>query len=284
MNRTALPVLLGLLLAAAAHDRETWAQPTLRIIEADGIVRARHDITVGSTIEGKVERIAAREGSDVRRGDLILELDNEAYALSLALAEVQFASQIEMLRAEANLKKAALDVKRNDDLFGQKIISETEMEVYRLNHEIAKINLQAEIEMRKQLEINAKLRRKQLEDTRIRSPIDGVVVKLMFDVGEVVDEMRPVARIVDIHNLQAHVNLPADALGSVSIGTGVTVLIDQHRNREFLGKVAFIEPVVDPQSRTFGVKVDLGSPPPSVKPGLMARVRFAVQPTRASRP
>ena len=266
------------LAAAVLCSSAALAQPRARAIGADGIIRAKHDLTIGSTREGKIERILVKEGDRVSRGDVILELDGEVYALNLALAELQFDSEVDLLRAKANLKKAELDVKRNMDLFKQKIVSETEMEVYRLNHEIARINLEAEDERRKQQKLNVQMREKELEDTRIRSPIDGVVVKLMFDLGEVVDELRPVARVVDVQNLQAHVHLPVEALGAVALGGLAVVIAEQRPDEQLKGKIAFIEPVVDPRSRTFSVKVDLEDAGAWLKPGLVAKVRFPARP------
>ena len=234
-------------------------------ISAVGTVEAWHDVTVSAEGAGKVVEVRADEGDAVQKGSVIVRLDDEMMALCLAQAEAQVAI------AKANDAKMKHDRKRGEELFDTKDISESRIEEIRLGAETAEAALQS-------AEVALKMRRRQLADTELRSPINGKVAVRHVDVGEVVAPGAPVATVVDLSRIKVRIMVSESEIAKIGVGQKATLTVAAYPDERFEGKVSKVGLKADFQSRSFPVEIVVPrNPDERLKSGMIARVEVAVR-------
>ena len=107
----------------------------------------------------------------------------------------------------------------------------------------------------------------------ILSPLNGLVIERYREVGEYVSE-EPVLTIVSIDPLFAEVIAPVPFLGMVKKGDKATVIIEQPVKKELKAKVKTVDPVIDPASGTFRIRLQLANPKAKTPSGLRCQVLF----------
>ncbi len=176
-------------------------------IGGSGVIEAE-EIRVGTMFGGRIKEIKVREGEKVKKGSLLAILDNEVLRQQVKAAEagVQIArAQLKEVRDEGN---------------------ESEIEV-------AKAQL-------KQAEANLEAYQVQLRETRITSPLEGVILSLPVSLGEVVNSGSTIAVIGDLRKLKLVIYLPEEEAGKVKVGDECSISVDSYPGRAFFGKVSEI--------------------------------------------
>jgi RND family efflux transporter MFP subunit len=115
-----------------------------------------------------------------------------------------------------------------------------------------------------------------LKDTEIRSPISGAVVERTVEIGQAVAPGVQLLRIVDQPYVKADIDLPEGDIGRVAIGATAMITVDAYPGKEFPGKVVSINPMVDRQTRTFRVRIQVPNQQGKLMDGMFARVRLSV--------
>lgn len=110
-----------------------------------------------------------------------------------------------------------------------------------------------------------------LDKSQIHSPIPGVVVKRHVEVGQWVEQGKPVAEILWLDPLWVRVHVPENVVSRVHEGDKAVVTVDALAGRKFVAKVDQIVPEADPGSRTFPIKLKLENKNGEVRPGMFAR-------------
>lgn len=194
---------------------------------------------VASEVEGKVLRYYFEEGKHLKKNDKLV-------SLSADLLEKTFeAAKASHEQALAELKKAALEFKRIDELFKQDAVAEQVYDEARLNVEaITKRSLSLKAEMdRLALELKKK---------NIFSPFNGVVLKRYVDIAEWVAAGDAVARVARDDMIEVVVNVPESLVQSLRSGDVVSISMG---NEQIAGTVFSIIPQGDIAARTFPVKI-----------------------------
>ena len=114
----------------------------------------------------------------------------------------------------------------------------------------------------------------ELEYFTVRSPISGVVTARRIEPGDLAVNRAHLFTIAQTDTLRARVRVSELDLPLIRIGQGARVELDAYRARTFSGKLTRIFPSVDPSSRQLIVEVDVQNPDSSLRPGLLARVKF----------
>ena len=112
----------------------------------------------------------------------------------------------------------------------------------------------------------------EYEEGYIKSPISGNVGKILVDVGSMINPQTSVALIVEYSKVKVEFNLSEMEGGSVSKSQHVAIEVDALPDQLFDGKVSEISPVIDPMTRTIGVKAVINNPKKTLRPGMTARV------------
>ncbi|HEX2963238.1 MAG TPA: efflux RND transporter periplasmic adaptor subunit [Ignavibacteriales bacterium] len=288
-------------------------------IEASGTIEATN-VTVSSKVAGQVQKIYKDEGDNVKAGDTLLTVDHDLLSIQLnqALAGRDFAeAQLKLLRkgarsedisqaeentrqAQINLDMAQRDKDRMTKLYEQKSITkkqyEDAMAKYQLTgaqYNAAKDNLkkmknfarpeeirQAEANLGK-AEASVELLKKNIQDSYVTSPMNGILVKKFVEAGETVGPNSSLFRISDLKVVDLVIYVSEEELGRVKLGQKAEVSVDAFKNKTFEGKVIYISPEAEftpkniqtKDERTklvFAVKIEILNPNFDLKAGMPA--------------
>ena len=208
-------------------------------------LEAAEEATVVAKVGGTVSQIYAEEGRTVRAGEALAQLDD---------TELRYDAE----QAQANYEKKQQEFARSQALYDRKLIStdafdtvKYDLAVLKAGYDIAKLNL---------------------DRTVIRSPIDGVVAKRLIKVGNTLTPNQSVYVVTDFDPLLAVLYVPENALAQIKPGQPATLSADALGGKTFTGRVARLSPVVDPQTGTFKVTVEVRRQDRVLAPGMFSRV------------
>lgn len=210
-------------------------------------LEAEDEATVVSKSGGIVAEILVEEGSYVKAGQKLAQLDDDRLSLELE-------------RAEASLQKLAREYERNQELHDKQLVSTEEYE-----------RVRSEFEAQKAARDLASL---SLEHTTVVAPISGIVSERMIKVGNMVQAYEPTFRITDFDPLHAIMHVPERELNKLQVGHRASLRVDAYPNDEFVGRIERISPVLDPATGTFKVTVEVRDRSLRLKPGMFTRIRI----------
>lgn len=235
-------------------------------ISFTGDIEAQFRVTVYSKVGGEIEKLAVDIGDDVRKGDLIAQVEKKKLVLQVERLDASLEG------AKINLEKFRKDYERIKSLFEKNAVSQQKMD----NTGAAYKSAQAQV---KELEASLALAEIQLAGSRICAPIKGTVAKKFIDEGEMIVDASmtknaPLVTIVDMDIVKVVVSVTGRDIVRVKIGQEARVRVDTYPNRIFVGKVSNISPVLSPLSRTAPVEIEIANSPHLLKPGMFARVKI----------
>lgn len=157
-------------------------------------VQAVQNVELRARVQGFLEKIYVDEGGEVKKGQLLFKINDEEYRAELAKATANLESAI------AEAKAVELEVDRLKVMVDKKVISETELSVAR-----AKLKaVDARIEQARWAKSNAELR---LSYTSIRAPFNGIIDRIPFKVGSLIDHGTLLTTVSDIHEVFVYFNV-----------------------------------------------------------------------------
>jgi len=224
-------------------------QPLNRELVAVGSLRSDESVTLSSEIAGRVARVNMSEGLNVKRGQVLFELDDAIY-------------RAEFDQAQANLGLMQRNHQRAVELNARKLIAASDLDSASANLQVARATLA--------------LARARLEKTRIVAPFDGISGLRRVSPGEYVAVGQALASLEAVSVLKVDFRLPEGALPALQPGQTLTVELDAFPNETFAGELYAIEPRVADDTRSIGLRARLANPDLRLRPGLFARVRLQV--------
>lgn len=243
-------------------------------IEATGTVRAAQSAQIASQMMATITRVNVREGDRVRRGEVLITLDqaqpHAAYQSAVAGLE---SSEQAIAAADADYVLAEATMRRYQMLYDKKSVSPQEYDEVKTRLAAAKARRDAAHAGRAQAEAGVSQANTAIGYTRIRAPFDGLVTAKLADAGAMAAPGVPLLVVEDPSRFRLEVQVDESQIGAVRLGSAAPVLIDALGNQPITGKVVEIVPAADPSSRSFTVKVELPSNP-AIRSGLFGRARF----------
>lgn len=244
------------------------------------------EVHVGPRTAGRVEKIFAQEGDNLKAGQTIVQLEASEMRARRDLA----AAQIDTALRDAESQAAQLeflrdDSKRQQELLTRKVVSPTDAEkaasAARAQDKIVDAAKMRVVQARAQLaDIDA-----QLAEMEVKAPSDSVLEVLSVKVGDVLPANREVATLLLPEHLWVRVYVPEPWLGLIKVGDEAQVRVDSFRNESFPGVVEQVnrqaeftprnvQTVEDRIRQVFGVKVRLPSKDDRLRAGMAADVAF----------
>ena len=214
---------------------------------AVGTLRADEAVTIRPEIAGRIAQILFAEGQGVKKGSLLVRLDQSELKAALASS-----------RAQAALDRQRLE--RAEDLRVKGFISQQALDE-------ARSNLARSIA--KQAEDEAKLAK-----TEIIAPFGGVAGLRQVSDGAYVAAGTDIARLEKIDQLKLDFRIPEVLLARLRSGQPVRIGVDAYPEANFSGAIYAIEPAVDEQTRTVQVRARVANTEFKLRPGMFARVRL----------
>ena len=280
--------------------------------EATGSLAGDQQTDVAPQTSGKVVALGVDIGTHVRRGQMLVKLDDAELKLRVdqALAQVEQAKAAlrqaeekiglrpgqafdpnrvaEVAAARVNLDLAEKNLRRAEKLIESGDVSRSFYDDARAKRDQLKEQYEAAVAQARQnyagvafaktnvstVEAQLAIARKSLSYSVIFSPIDGFVAERTADLGEYVSPQQKVATIVRINPLRMRIDIPEQAIPEVQVGQSVSVNTSAWPDKQFSGRIARIAPNVSASSRTLTVEAEIENSSGALKPGQFATVRI----------
>ncbi len=257
---------------------ETGGEPVVgAVLSGAGYVISRDKyISIGVRVPGRIDRYFVEEGNHVQPGQTLVQLDDRDYRAQVGRADGALAL------GRANLKLARRQLERQRRLFEEGVISKEEIDQAESRAEVAAASV-------KQSESELAAARANLDDTVLRSPVQGVVLAKLKTVGEIAvpggfSGAGDLVRLADLSELHAEVDVSEADLANVHMGQEAEVVPDAYPQKRYAAKVAKVYPQVNRQKGTLKVEVRIADPDATLLPDMSARVTFLSAPAESKEP
>ncbi len=242
------------------------AEGLTETVDAVGTVSALHDVNVSSETGGRVTKVLFNLGDVVHAGETLVVVDDELKAAALDQAKAQ------ALAAETNYSKAQHDFARAESLYKSHDIADVELEGNRLALHSAEAQ-------QKGAQAALRAAARQMSDTRIKSPIDGVVASRRIELGEMVTPGREVANIVDIATVKIKLGIAEENIPKVVPRQKAALHIDARPDLRFEGRVLAVGSKTESSTgHTYPVEVVVKNTKSlDLKVGMFVRVQIATK-------
>jgi RND family efflux transporter MFP subunit len=248
-----------------------WPPVDTSKIDAVGIIESP-EVNITSRIAGRITSLNLIEGDRVKRGQVVCEVEDVDLHNQLVRA------QADVVKASADLAQAKRDLDRTNRLFAEHIVSVKQRDdaITAVDQTTAALA---------SARANVSFYQDQVRDTKILSPVDGLIVNKALQVGEWVTPGTPILTVDDLSTIWARVDVEETDLGSVYVGKPARVRLPTNPPTFLSGRVMAIgqEGQFATQRdvrrgrqdiRTFYIKVQLLQAGDEAKPGMTAEVTF----------
>jgi HlyD family secretion protein len=242
------------------------------LVSANGVVEPINRVEIKSKASGQIEEMSVEEGDELTRNGLIARLDRSVARNDLAQARA------DLMVAEANLTQAENNLRRSAELFERGLISAEEMDRVRVE----------EVRAQSQL-VRAKaafaLAEERMEETIVRSPIDGIVLTKDVEVGQIISSGVTtvgggtlIATIADMQFVHVKAQVDEVDIGMVKPGQKARIVADAYPNRLFTGEVIRVAPQgrTDQNITTFRVTILVRNEGGFLKAGMSSDIEIEI--------
>jgi RND family efflux transporter MFP subunit len=233
-------------------------------VRAIGTVQAYQEVEISSEISGTIKKILLAVGDHVKRGDLLVQIDDETRQIALTQKKAL------LKKAEATRKKAVKDAQKGGSLFKQGVISDSESDDIELEKQIA----DADLDLARADVMRAE---KELRDTKIVAPFDSTVALEDVEIGKMVTPGQNLLTLVDISQVKIVITISELDISKLSVGSHVEIVIDSLPGKAFTGKVATVGVKADDATRTYPVEIIVANEGALLLPGMVSRVTIATK-------
>jgi len=230
---------------------------------------------VGAKLAGRVAKVMVKEGSVVRMGEVLAELEATDQRSSIAAAGSRAAAaQARVDTARANLAEVQQQVERERALVERGALGRASLEDLQARAKsLDQAVKAAEAEARaSQAEINPL--KVSLQDRTITAPIDGTIISKPVQVGELVGPQNNIAEIADFRSLVVETDVPEARLYLIKPASPCEISLDAYPGKRYRGSTLEIGKKVDRAKATVTVKVQFVDPMDGVLPDMSARTSF----------
>ncbi|WP_426668008.1 efflux RND transporter periplasmic adaptor subunit [Mucilaginibacter sp. McL0603] len=234
------------LLSRAVKTEIVHTDTITKEVSVSGNIEGNTTVKLGFMVGGKINYVSNKEGEHITQGQMIASLDPTNYSIARGSADVQVST-------------AADEFNRIKILHDRGSSSESDFSKVGFNLEQAKLQ--------------QRLQQKNLSDTRLYSPISGVLLKRQAEIGEIVGVGMPLFVLADIKKVKVLAYVPEGELHEVKIGQTSKINISS-LGKEFTGKVTEVGSAADATSRAFTIKIELENPGSLIRPGMIAEARI----------
>jgi HlyD family secretion protein len=279
----AVPVQVVTVAAASGSDGGGSAGPGTSVT-ANGYVVARTRASVSAKLAGRIADLRVSEGSTIKRGEIIATLENADYGAQAAQAKAAVATaRAELVEARAASEVAAREAARLRDMRRENadLVSEQDLDAVEGRASQAAARLEAAAARLAASEASQRFALANLENTVIRAPFSGTVLRKEAEIGEVVAPSvgggltrGAVVTMADLTTLEVEVDVNEAYIARVNKGGPTKITLDAYPDTAFRGEVRQVVPTADRQRATVQVKVNILDRDPRILPEMGARVDF----------
>ena len=217
-------------------------------IVAEGLILPSRSVSLSLPVEAILREVKVKEGALVLKGDILAILYSPVESL-------------EKERASKQLDLAEFMLGNSEKLRSNAIISEEAARQKKLDCDIARIE--------------ARRAEAVLHEKTLYAPFDGFILRILKEPGETVGRVDKVIDIVDIKTLHVDAYLEGEWKDRLKENTKAAIEVPSMREKKLPASIGMIDPVVDPSSGLFRVRLLLPNPDMSIPSGIPAKVTFS---------
>lgn len=255
-------------------------------LAATGYVVAQRQASIASKAIGRLEYIGVKVGDRVKEGQVIARLEHADMEALLQQAQAKLGvARAQLGAAKPEREEATLQLERVNTLLAKSFVTQAEhdMASARLRRAAAAVrSAEAAVAAAEAERRNATV---QLENTNVRAPFDGIVVKKLAEVGEVVSPLNVTVRsggsvvsIVDPTSVVVDAEVSESMIHRVQQGQSAEIQLDAVPDHRYQGEVMQVMPVADRAKGTILVRIRFLDLDERVRPDISAKVTFGLQP------
>lgn len=268
-------IVFGFLMLTACKDKEVQKEEVLRPVEYQvvgnlnsqkirtfsGVAKAGDEIELSFRSTGIITTLDIKVGQKVNKGDLIAKLDN----VQANLAYEQSVSALNSAKSAMNTAKSSLD--RIKALYekGSNSLSD---------YESAKNSYQSALDQYESAKRNKSIQQSQISYGYIKAPKTGIIAAKNSQLNENVSAGQVIAILNAGNHTNIEVGLPENIINKVKLGMNPDISFSALAGKKMNGTVIEIAPVVDENSATYPITIDITDPTKEIKPGMTANVTF----------
>lgn len=215
-------------------------------VSAVGSLKSSSGVMLRPEVSGRVARLGFTDGQQVRRGQLLVQLDDTL-------------QQAQLKQADAQASIARTNLQRSRELLGQGFVSQSAVDQNAAALEVS--------------EAQVALARAQLARMKVVAPFDGTAGLKLVSVGDYVKDGADLVNIEDLNSLRVQFALPERTIDRLRTGQAVELTLDALPGRKFAGRVLAVDSQVDANGRALQVLAQVSNPGSLLKPGMFARPR-----------
>lgn len=218
-----------------------------RNLEFSAALMPFEEVHYAPAAPGRIEKIYVEVDNMVKKGDLIAEMD-----------------RTQLIQASEQFRNAESSFMRMDTLFKLGSISEQQYETVKTQYELAKTNMEF-----------------LQKNTRLLSPINGIVTAKYFESGELYSGVpntaagkAAIVSLMQINPLKAIIHISEKYYPEVKKGMHTKIKVDIYPEKEFSGEINKVFPYISPETRTFQAEIKINNPSEILRPGMFTRVNL----------
>jgi HlyD family secretion protein len=261
-------------------------------VYAPGIIKSKDQYQVFSSANGIIRHINVTEGNSIKKGDVLLTIENETSRLSRDNAQLaahyssvdlnkdklsELEVNITLARTKMQLDSSLLE--RQEDLWTHDIGSRNELEQRQLALKNSRTNYNSTLlrysQLKKQIAFAAMQSKTNLEisasindDYNVRANKNGKVYTILKEEGEMVNTQMPVAIIGDSKDFLMELQVDEYDISRVRLGQKVIIGLDSHKGQVYEAIISKIDPFMNDRTRSFKVEASFINQPPGLYPNL----------------
>jgi len=244
---------------------EVLPRPISYTVSAVGSLKTIEDVTISPKKAGIIEKIFIKEGDQVKKGQILVQLDDVDARLQIEMSEAR------VREAEVSLETNRTTLARYQKLLETKVIPQQTYDDLTL-----KVKLdEARLALAK-AELN--LARQNLLNHQIVSPIEGVINLKIAALGEHVNvaPKDEIMKIVQMDPLELEFYVPENLAGTIHIGGKIQFTVKAFSEEKYVAVLRFVSPTADPSTRNVRMKALIQNPGYRLKPGFFAEVTVQI--------
>ncbi len=246
----------------------------LAATELDCLIEPKSLVKLGSAVTGVLDTVSVDRGDVVHAGQVVARLDSGVQEAIVKLARARAENNVTIQSRSERRDFHIAKENRTKTLFKKRIVSNQQMDIATTERRLADLDLSEAEKNQKILQLELKQAIAVLEQRKIISPFDGIVVERVLSPGEYVTEQSHVFSVAEIDVLNVEVFVPIELFGKVTIGMRARVRPEQPVGGQYPAKVTIVDPIIDSASGTFGVRLELPNPDRALPAGLKCKIDF----------
>ncbi len=253
-------------------------------VEASGTINPVNTYSVGSTVSGLIKAIYVDYNSEVKKGDLLAEIDPRTFEANVQQNQAQIRNaEANLARMNAVTEMSQKTLNRYKNLYNKNFIAKSELDQAQSDYLANLAQVGAARAQIAQFRASYKTALTNLEYTKITAPVSGTIISRKIDVGQPVaasfqaPELFTIAQ--DLTKMQIEVSVSEADIGKVKEGQAVTYTLDGYPDQTFHGEVTQVRlsPTTVSNVVTYSVIVSVDNEDFKLKPGMTANVSIITE-------